>query len=58
MEAIILGFVRHAMTAGGGALIAGGYFTDGQWLDAAGASVTLTGLILSAIKNRKPASAR
>ncbi len=55
MDAIILGFVRHAMTAGGGAMIAGGYLTDGQGLDAVGAVVTIAGLVLSALKNRKPA---
>lgn len=42
-----LPLVRHALTAGGGALVAGGYLDASQAQAAAGAVLTLVGIVLS-----------
>jgi hypothetical protein len=43
----ILGFVRHALTLAGGALIAQGLFTEAELLEAVGAASTLIGFVWS-----------
>lgn len=39
----ILGFVRHALTLAGGAIVTNGYFTEAELLEAVGAAITLIG---------------
>ena len=53
MDAVIMGFIRHLLTSGGGALVSAGYLTGSQELDAIGAIMTLVGLGWSFAKNRK-----
>ena len=43
----ILGFVRHALTLVGGALVTNGMFTESELLEAVGAAVTLIGFAWS-----------
>ena len=51
----ILGFIRHALTLAGGALVANGYFNDAELLEAVGAASTLIGFVWSYIdKKNKP----
>jgi hypothetical protein len=48
----ISALIRHAMTAFGGALGAGGYLTSDQWTSAAGALTILAGVAWSIISKR------
>lgn len=43
----ILGFIRHALTLAGGALITNGMFTESELLEAVGAASTLIGFLWS-----------
>lgn len=46
-QEIVSKFIRHGLTTGGGALVAGGYATDGDVTTAAGAIATLLGVFWS-----------
>lgn len=48
----ILGFVRHALTLAGGAIVANGYFNESELLEAVGAASTLIGFIWSWLDKR------
>ena len=48
----ISGLIRHALTALGGALVAGGYLTSDQWTSVAGALTILAGVAWSLIAKR------
>ena len=50
---VILGLIRHCLTLAGGVLVANGSMSGSDMQGAAGAVVTLTGLIMSVIKNKK-----
>ena len=51
----ILGFIRHALTLAGGALVTNGLFTESELLEAVGAASTLIGFVWSWIdKKNKP----
>jgi len=52
MNDIIAGFIRHALTAAGGALVAGGYLTSDEWAIIAGALAILVGVVWSVIAKR------
>lgn len=55
MNAIVLGFIRHALTAAGGALVAKGYLTTPDVEAVVGAVLGLIGVGLSVydkLKNR------
>jgi hypothetical protein len=43
----ILGFIRHALTLAGGALITQGLFTEAELLEAVGAVSTIIGFVWS-----------
>ncbi len=43
----VLGFIRHALTLVGGALITQGLFTEAELLEAVGAVSTLIGFVWS-----------
>lgn len=43
----ILGFIRHALTLAGGALVTNGMFTESELLEAVGAASTLIGFFWS-----------
>ena len=43
----ILGFIRHALTLAGGALVTNGLFTESELLEAVGAASTLIGFFWS-----------
>jgi hypothetical protein len=43
----ILGFVRHALTLAGGALITGGIFSEAELMEAIGALSTVLGFVWS-----------
>lgn len=43
----ILGFIRHALTLAGGALVTNGMFTESELLEAVGAAATLIGFFWS-----------
>ena len=43
----LLGFIRHALTLAGGALVTNGLFTESELLEAVGAAATLIGFICS-----------
>lgn len=43
----LLGFIRHALTLAGGALVTNGLFTESELLEAVGAAATLIGFIWS-----------
>jgi hypothetical protein len=47
--------IRHGLTAAGGFLVAKGLASADQVGELAGAVVTLIGLVLSMLKNKKPA---
>lgn len=53
MEQMILGFVRHALTAAGGYFIGGGLLTGSDYEAATGAVITLVGVIWSAIEKKQ-----
>ena len=48
----ILGFLRHALTLAGGALVANGYFNESELLEAVGAASTLIGFVWSWLDKR------
>lgn len=48
--------IRHGLTAAGGFLVAKGLASADQVAELAGAAVTLVGVILSIIKNKKAAT--
>lgn len=48
----ILGFVRHALTLVGGALVTSGYFNESELLEAVGAATTLIGFVWSWIDKK------
>ena len=48
----ILGFIRHALTLAGGALITQGLFTEAELLEAVGAASTLIGFVWSWLDKR------
>jgi hypothetical protein len=47
--------IRHGLTAAGGFLVAKGLASADQVGELAGAVVTIIGLVLSMLKNKKPA---
>jgi hypothetical protein len=51
-QAVILGIVRHALTAAGGGLVAGGWLSGDDLHAAIGAIVTLAGIGWSAWAKR------
>jgi hypothetical protein len=51
----ILGIIRHALTFGGGILVAKGILNEGMAVELAGALVTLIGGVWSAISPEKRA---
>lgn len=53
MNPLVTSLVRHALTAGGGGLIVQGTSQGSDTQTAAGAIVTLLGLIWSYLKNKK-----
>lgn len=53
MKQMILGFVRHALTAAGGYFIGGGLLTGSDYEAATGAVITLVGVIWSAIEKKQ-----
>ena len=52
MNDIIAGFIRHVLTAAGGALVAGGYLTSDEWTTIAGAVAVLVGVVWSVLSKR------
>jgi ethanolamine ammonia-lyase small subunit len=57
MNPTISSLIRHGLTAAGGFLVAKGVASADQVGELAGAAVTLLGVILSIIKNKKAAPA-
>ena len=55
MTSIILGLVRHALTAAGGALVANGTLGGSDLEAGIGAIITLVGLVASVWSKRKAA---
>lgn len=51
-KAQILGFVRHALTLAGGALVTQGLFSESELLEAVGAASTLIGFVWSWLDKR------
>jgi hypothetical protein len=49
---IVAGLIRHALTALGGALVAGGYLTSDEWTTIAGAFAVFVGVVWSMISKR------
>ena len=47
--------IRHGLTAAGGFLVAKGLASSDQVGELAGAIVTIAGVVLSMLKNKKPA---
>jgi len=43
----LLGFIRHALTLAGGAIVTNGMFTESELLEAVGAAATLIGFFWS-----------
>jgi hypothetical protein len=56
MNPTISSLIRHGLTAAGGFLVAKGVASTDQVGELAGAAVTLVGVILSIIKNKKTAT--
>jgi hypothetical protein len=56
MDQIVAGFIRHALTALGGALVGAGYFTNDEWTSIAGALAVLVGVVWSVISKRSAAT--
>jgi len=48
----LLGFIRHALTLAGGALVTNGIFTESELLEAVGAASTLIGFVWSWMTKR------
>ena len=57
MNSTLASLIRHGLTAAGGFLVAKGLASADQVGELAGAAVTLVGVILSIIKNKKAAPA-
>lgn len=53
MNPTISSLIRHGLTAAGGFLVAKGLASADQVAELAGAAVTLVGVVLSIIKNKK-----
>jgi hypothetical protein len=53
MKNIILGILRHALTSAGGAIVATGYLTGGDYDSAVGALLTLVGIAWSVFEKRQ-----
>jgi uncharacterized membrane protein len=49
---VVAGFIRHAITALGGALVAAGYVNSEEWATIAGALAVLVGVVWSVIAKR------
>ena len=56
MNSTLASLIRHGLTAAGGFLVAKGLASADQVGELAGAAVTLLGVILSIIKNKKTAT--
>ena len=56
MNSTLASLIRHGLTAAGGFLVAKGLASSDQVGELAGAAVTLVGVILSIIKNKKTAT--
>ena len=56
MNPTLSSLIRHGLTAAGGFLVAKGLASADQVGELAGAAVTLVGVILSIIKNKKSAA--
>jgi hypothetical protein len=56
MNPTISSLIRHGLTAAGGFLVARGLASADQIAELAGAAVTLVGVILSVMKNKKAAA--
>lgn len=53
---MILGLVRHILTAAGGVLVAKGVIDEGTLTQVVGAVITLGGVIWSVLAKKKPAT--
>ena len=56
MNPTLSSLIRHGLTAAGGFLVARGLASADQVAELAGAAVTLVGVILSILKNKKAAA--
>ncbi len=56
MNPTISSLIRHGLTAAGGFLVARGLASADQIAELAGAAVTLVGVVLSILKNKKAAA--
>ena len=56
MNPTLSSLIRHGLTAAGGFLVARGLASADQVAELAGAAVTLVGVILSNLKNKKAAA--
>jgi len=56
MNSNLSSLIRHFLTAAGGFLVAKGLASADQVAELAGAAVTLVGVILSVMKNKKAAA--
>ena len=56
MNPTLSSLIRHGLTAAGGFLVAKGLASSDQVGELAGAAVTLVGVILSVMKNKKAAA--
>lgn len=52
---VIMGFMRHILTAAGGALVAGGYIESADLGMAVGAIMTLVGVVWSVVNKKQAA---
>jgi hypothetical protein len=57
MNPNLASLIRHGLTAAGGFLVAKGLASADQVGELAGALVTVIGVVLSVLKNKKPAPA-
>ena len=57
MNPTLSSLIRHGLTAAGGFLVAKGLASADQIGELAGALVTVIGVVLSVLKNKKPAPA-
>lgn len=56
MNPTLSSLIRHGLTAAGGFLVARGLASADQVAELAGAAVTLVGVVLSILKNKKVAA--
>lgn len=56
MNPTLSSLIRHGLTAAGGFLVARGLASADQVAELAGAAVTLVGVVLSILKNKKAAA--